>query len=574
MEITVGSFLHATRLPMAGAIMAASAVALLTASQMLVQRHGFALRAALVCALLRALSPEGLMPGPMTAIVMQGTLVSLAFLLSGSRAAVAGPVAGALAVLATQVQGLIVKTIAFGAELPELLLRLLERAERFLGLHPGQGWWAVGAYLALLATLGAAAGALGMIWGRAVREEVLRRQERPNIPPPPTDLEPAHGQPASGTDERADVRDSAIPTSRQRKAVRRWSPWVGALIAGPALSGSMVAVAISSAVALLYGVTVDRTTLHRIGRPAFWGVMIVVTSAAGLLLGDPQHEGIATGFSVEGLQAGVMMSLRAFSLVFAGVLLARSLSRERIIGLGRRVGLPHLDPAFRTALDTLPHVQRSLGEARKKHRTFQAPVLVLADLAMWVRYETARRAVLFGVTGRKGAGKTSLLRDLACEARRAGKNVGGFVQTADGHRDTHKQQERVERISAAGEPGESIGLGDRRPGKGFDFDDEAFETVAQWLQSAGERCDLLLVDELGLLEAKGLGHAWAVDRVRVEQPTLVLVAALRKDRLTRLARVFDLDSSHILDLDRETYDLEAWKQNVIARAEKRRTSSF
>ena len=164
-EITIGAFLHATRIPLSGVLLAFAGVALLTAAQMMISRPWFPLRVALVCAALRSLSPEGLMPGPMAAIILQGFLVSAAFRVFRHPLA-AGMSAGFLATFLSQVQSFLVKMVAYGTNLWQLLVRLLEQAESLLNLLPGYGWFAVAVYLALVGAIGAGAGVFGWHLGR------------------------------------------------------------------------------------------------------------------------------------------------------------------------------------------------------------------------------------------------------------------------------------------------------------------------------------------------------------------------------------------------------------------------
>jgi len=164
-EITVGSFLHATRIPLSGVFLAAVGVALLTAGQILIKRNWFPLRTALVCAAIRTLSPEGLMPGPMAAIILQGLLVSVSFRIFRT-ASIAGPVAGFIASIFTQLQGFVVKLIAYGGNLWELYVRLLERSEKLFHLQPGQGWYVVVFYLILISVVGILGGIFGYNLGR------------------------------------------------------------------------------------------------------------------------------------------------------------------------------------------------------------------------------------------------------------------------------------------------------------------------------------------------------------------------------------------------------------------------
>ncbi|MFH0882944.1 MAG: hypothetical protein V2A56_08155 [bacterium] len=171
-EVTVGTFLHATRVPLAGVFLSATGVALLIAGSMILPSRGFPIRTALVCAAIRALSPQGLMPGPMIAIVWQGVLVAVLLVLL-RHPLVAGLVAGFIATVSTQVQAFVVKLIFFGADLWELYTRLLERAEHFFGLSPGQGWLAIVIYLLIIGAVGIAGGYLG--W--RIGSEALRLRE-------------------------------------------------------------------------------------------------------------------------------------------------------------------------------------------------------------------------------------------------------------------------------------------------------------------------------------------------------------------------------------------------------------
>ena len=177
-EITIGSFLHATRVPLSGVILSAAGVALLTAAMMLTRRPWFPLRTAFVCAALRSLSPEGLVPGPMFAILLQGLLVSLAFVVF-RKPLIAGLISGSLAAIASQLQSIVVKLIYYGGELWELFTSFVQKAEGFLHLPPGYGWFAVSAYLLLTALVGGAGGVLGWRIGHMAKEIKDRRIEEP-----------------------------------------------------------------------------------------------------------------------------------------------------------------------------------------------------------------------------------------------------------------------------------------------------------------------------------------------------------------------------------------------------------
>lgn len=165
-EITLGAFLTATRIPMAGVIMACFGVIILISGQMLIKRRGFALRTALVCAGLRSLSPGGVIFGPMFAILLQGTIVSLAFIVLRHPLA-AGFVSGFLASLTSVLQALAIKLIVYGADLWQIYLNLVAKAEGLLGFSTGEAWIVIGIFFLIVGTVGSVAGVIGWRLGSA-----------------------------------------------------------------------------------------------------------------------------------------------------------------------------------------------------------------------------------------------------------------------------------------------------------------------------------------------------------------------------------------------------------------------
>ena len=120
------------------------------------------------------------------------------------------------------------------------------------------------------------------------------------------------------------------------------------------------------------------------------------------------------------------------------------------------------------------------------------------------------------VSGPRGAGKTTALLDLRDAIVAAGFRVGGVAQPAVG-------------ADRGGYALEDVETGERRPWArlradgvpGFDFDDAGLGWAAERLRAARARCDVVLVDEFGRLEAAGAGHLPALreasggDRARV-----------------------------------------------------------
>ena len=118
--------------------------------------------------------------------------------------------------------------------------------------------------------------------------------------------------------------------------------------------------------------------------------------------------------------------------------------------------------------------------------------------------------------------------------------------------------------------GEGILLARGESGKGFLFDESAFIKAAEWLAEDSKTCDLLLVDELGLLEAQGHGHIPALSAALagVDPPQLVL--SIRKDKRSELADRFAIREGRILDLDVKEADREGFTERVLQQLAERK----
>lgn len=150
------------------------------------------------------------------------------------------------------------------------------------------------------------------------------------------------------------------------------------------------------------------------------------------------------------------------------------------------------------------------------------------------------------VTGSVGAGKSTLLRSVADATRRRWRLSGCLSRGGD--------------RPAAGEPAAAYWIrhpadceeqpwATRRDDGGFDFQHAHLQRLVERLERELEDgAELVLLDELGRLEARGEGLAVAAERTLGSRAVL-LASAVRKDQLdalaTRLGRVPDV----VLDLD-------------------------
>lgn len=176
LEATVGSFVHAVRMPFGGTMLAATGAALLVALRHLYPQRGVMLAAGAVCAIVKMVAPATVILGPMIGILIESLLLELACLPLGATkpAALLG---GALATLWALSQKVLVQIVLYGAPIIGLYKDLLARAEGWLHLPRTGGLWVVGPFAALVAAMGAGAGLVGLAAARAAARERERAHE-------------------------------------------------------------------------------------------------------------------------------------------------------------------------------------------------------------------------------------------------------------------------------------------------------------------------------------------------------------------------------------------------------------
>jgi hypothetical protein len=169
-EATVGSFLHAVKIPFGGVALAASGAALLIALRVVFPVRGVLVAAGAVCACVKMVAPSTLIVGPMIGILIESLLVELACAPFGARAGSA-LLGGSLATLWALTQKVLVQVVLFGAPIITIYREIASRAELWLGLPKAGGWSVVIGFASIVALVGAIFALTGL---RAGREALAR----------------------------------------------------------------------------------------------------------------------------------------------------------------------------------------------------------------------------------------------------------------------------------------------------------------------------------------------------------------------------------------------------------------
>lgn len=540
-EIVLGSFLHNVRFPLAGHVLTAIAVALLVAGHRRWPLQGLLVRAGIIAALMKSLSPSAVLLGPMVAITMEGLLMELAVRLLGG--GVTGYlVGGALAMSWTLGHRIVTLVITYGPDLVRLYAGLVALAERQVGAIPLGPWGPVVALVILNLAVGAGAALLGMRLGRAALGEGLPGGRGVEAPAGPSRF---RGAAAAGF-------TPALPF------LLLWAVALPVGLLGLAkLSLAWKAAVVLAAVAL--GLGRYRGVLRRLGRPGFWVGLLLLTMLAGAVVSA--LAGGAGGGWLPGLGLGVGMSLNAVFVTLGFAALSAELAHPLLRSWLERVGGGRLHHAVQAAFATLPAVVAALPGGREFVRS---PLRTLAQLLSrtdaWLAALEEPARIAGVVTGERGSGKTTAAARVADILRGKGVRVGGFLTPGEVRDGRRWSIDLVELGS-----GRRMAMATRDPEcpwpplGPFRVDPEALAAGAALLSpEAAHAHDLLMVDEVGPWELGGDGWAGALDALQGTGTPLLLV--VRRSLVAEVLARFAPGS------DAPVWDVETTSPDVIAEA--------
>jgi nucleoside-triphosphatase THEP1 len=496
-EIIVGSFLHNLQVPFAGMILAAFGVALLAAAQRVAPVRGLIWRAALVCALMKSISPSAVILGPMVGIVMEGVLLELSVRLSGGRA-VGYLVGGALAVSWSLVQRILTAVIVFGPDLVRLYSETYNYAARSLGVSRFGPFDLIAALVALEWAFGAAAAGFGVRVGRLALLTTAM----------PGRMDPTLAPPAGGAQIVAQGE-----WSTRRLVVASAALLIGMFgLSRVPLWGGLLYVGVFASFVLR---TYPRAAA-RLRRPSLWVEMAAVMLLAGAMLGGASGGLAGLG---SGAAAGAAMVLRATMVLLGFSAISVELRNPAILSRIERRHLRGLSDALGAAFGTLPAFTGALARGSGEWRH---PVRVVASLVRLAeglvdareRRGAARRCVV--LKGSTGSGKTTLATEVVARLREGGNSVAGILAPGlleNGRRTGFDLVDLAtgEKTALARENADVEGRHARW--SRFAFSPEGLALGQRALGPDALGADVVVVDEVGPFELAGGGWAGCLDEL-------------------------------------------------------------
>ncbi len=532
-EIVVGSFLHNLNVPFAGSALAAFGVVVMTAGHRASPVKGVIWRAALICALMKSVSPSAVILGPMVGILMEGVLLEAAVRLAGANAA-GYVIGGALAATWPLFQKILSALIAFGPDVVRLYVAAFDFASKSLGMTRFGPVDLVATLFVVECLVGASAAVAGLHVARRGRGAYAGRVEARSAGGP-----------------RGDAFHPQVTWSLPRLAA-----FSGGLVAGMSLLGFLPLPAAAACV-VAYAALVLRAyprALARLRRPMFWAQGIGVVLLAGLLLGGVRG---GTAGLLRGLEAGCLMVLRAVLVVFGFTAVSVELRNPRILSWLERRKFRGLSDALGLAFGALPAFTQALADQRMFWRH---PIGALANMLQAAnslyRTHDSRGGRTVILTGETGAGKTTRAVEVVDALRARGLKVAGVLAKgllAESRRSGFDIVDLATgRTAALCREGHAVGGEEQRWGR-FSFTREGLALGREALAVESSQADVVIVDEVGPLELAGGGWADAMDELLSRFDGLLIVVARHAVVEAVKARWGDT-SSPVCEIDRDGAD--------------------
>ncbi len=495
-EIVLGSFLHNLRVPFSGNILTAIGIVLMVSGHRLWPQAGILIRSGLVCAALKTLSPSPVILGPMLSIVMQASLMETALFLSrGTKAGYL--IGGGLAVIWNLLYRILSSIVLYGSSLITLYQNLIDHFTGLAGLETQNYWWPLLLLWALFFLWGSIAGVAGIYISNRAK----------NVKPSFNFTLPVK-DPASG-------KDKFIVRSGMLTRIRPVIAFVLLLAGLYSISVFPLGITIAvTGVLLMVLYLYEKSIISRLFKKrALWVAMAIMLVLSGFFLGQQ------AGFSLEGFTGGIEMVLRAIYVIGGFGLISSELQRPEVSAVMKGKALSPLMDAVRVAFHTTPVLIETLPQGRE----WRKPARVLASMAgsmehsleLMKRQNRVNRKT-FIISGKQGEGKTTLANRVNKILKESKVITGGIIAPAyriKGHRAGYM-------LESAGEAGKSVplchesdNLKEHLPGR-FVFDEKGIEYGEELLSEAGSRdCDLVIIDEIGPYELKGMGWDKAFEKL-------------------------------------------------------------
>ncbi|HHB78539.1 MAG TPA: hypothetical protein ENK85_04840, partial [Saprospiraceae bacterium] len=500
---------------------------------------GIILRAGIICALMKSISPSAVILGPMIGIFLEAFLLEASrFLLR--RHLMAYVVGGALAVSSTLFQKLGMLLVTYGFDLVAIAKPFYYYLVKITKLNSVPPKYLVIGILVFYLLIGAAAAILGYLAGK---NYLLRPKEVKD-----SLRLAAKDKQRFAMDDEPDNR-YPILTILMILGSMIGSMWLinfQFLPQGIIFGGLFIGL-------ILYKY---RHALGRLKKASLWLQFFVITIVAAIF-----WEWTKTGnyFSVEGLMIGLKMNYRAIIVILGFTAISVELRNPLIKALLSRKGYSSLYQSLNLSFSALPAIVSALpsGKNLYQHNKGMIPNLLAQAEGLLIQFEQKNKQFdhVYVISGGVHKGKTTFAEAVVQKLRQKNIPVEGFLAhgTFAGDRrysfhieNLKDRQRHLLCIRQTREDWDWFGS--------FSFDPKVLQLGNDLLKNVNPD-SIVIIDEVGNFEFKQKqGWFEGLSHLLNHHPETKQIWVVRRDFIPNLQALFPIPDEHIFPIPEDTLD--------------------
>ena len=529
LEIVVGSFLHNIRMPFAGTTLAFLSLSLLIGFHQKWQDKGLILRAGIIAALMRSLSPSAIIIGPMVGIFLEALLLESAIRIFGKNKI--GYFIGAFVALSSALfQKIIAILIFYGFDIVVVLKNTYKFALHqfhFPNLNPNL---LIGILFVFYLVIAFIATYLGSYAGKKALQN---------------------------DNQTLDIQFSNetklfVNHPQQKQITAYLFIHILAIIGGLFLLG-FAPYYIAIPIVILYVILIKykyKNTFRRISKPKFWIQLFVIILFAAIFFNGFNSKDL---FNAKGIIAGLTMSFRAILLVAAFAAISYELRNPVVKAVLYKKGFSKLYISLGLAFGVLPSLLEQIANPKNIMLSPSKQIARLINFAdnllQSFQKELDKDQRIIIISGAQREGKTTFLKTVIDGLKDYPIQFDGIIAEGidiDGKRTGFdikllKTNTVFSLASSTAHPN-FIKYGR------FYFDPAVFDTINGILKNA--QADYVIIDEIGPLEIQGQGWSESIDELLTKNTPMIWV--VRKSLLEKVMEHWQITKAQVFDISKYT----------------------
>jgi nucleoside-triphosphatase THEP1 len=532
-EIILGSFLHNLKIPLSGMILSFISVWLLISFLQVWKENGIILRAGIICALMKSISPSALILGPMIGIFTEAILIELFIFVFGKNL-VGYLVGGAFAVLATLLHKLVSLLIHYGFDFIKILSDLYLFAVKQIDLEHLSPTFLIIFIIFIYIIIGMA----GAIAGYATGLKYLKNRSF------------SERQHEVVLNAKNQLSDNTINQSYSLIFLLINLFSIGAILF-LMNTPHFIAAIVSSITYIGFCILKYKNSLRRLKKISFWISFMIITFAAAFLWNGFSHGAF---FSMDGLIIGLKMNARAIIIIIGFVSLSVELKNPVIKSLLYNRGFASLYQSLNLAFSALPFFLSNLSKSENKKKgisgiSFHGLLGQAETLLSIFEKEHLLRPQVVIITGEIHQGKTTFAQKIVADLHEQKIRIAGFFSVGINENGIRTGFNLVDIVSSRQIELCSDKKNEKRLKFGrYYFNSDAISLGNEILNSNNlSDKQLIVIDEVGHLELNGQGWSNAIENI-IRSNTVPQLWIVRKSLVQKCSRRWNIGNAYIFDI--------------------------